>query len=415
MKRLSFIVCLLTFVWLAGCARAPIKDVSQAMRPTKVPENLQDDLGLFDFSRVLSINIERLKSYGAPLEVMRFGPVTVSREVYVVALQELVDALTADPSGRLFFNQLKENFEFYEVYGDEQWGSVFITSYFEPVIKGRRTPKKPYVQPLYGLPSDLVMVNLGEYARVFPKLRPYQEAIIEEKSRDGWLRGRLVKESSLSVVPYFTREEIDDKSALKNGAPVLCYVDPIDAFFLHIQGSGRVVMPDGQELRVGYAGQNGHPYMPIGKLLLDVIPIEKMSAQKIETHLRSLDIKSARKIMNANSSYIFFNRQEASALTSFGVEAQPGRTIATDPKYFPKGAMAYLEYEKPEFADTMSDEVREFKKSARFVLDQDIGGAIRGPHRVDLFWGRGADSARVSGVMRNPGRLYYILPKKRAL
>jgi membrane-bound lytic murein transglycosylase A len=244
--------------------------------------------------------------------------------------------------------------------------------------------------------------------------------IINEKSRDGLLRGRLIQkkgDSDLSalVVPYYSREEIDTTPVLKGQAKILCYVEPVDAFFLQIQGSGTVHLGKNKELRLGYAAQNGYTYKAIGKLLFDVIPKEQMTAQKIAAHLRTLPRADQQKILNQNPSYVFFQILEGSSKSYFGADVVPGRTIATDPKYFPKGALAFLEYDKPQFAEGVVDSAQSFSKSARFVLDQDTGGAIRGPHRVDLFWGSGPESERVSGVMRNNGRLYYILPRIKAL
>ncbi|MCB0350781.1 MAG: murein transglycosylase A [Bdellovibrionales bacterium] len=406
----------LTFL-AVGCARAPIKSVDQSMRKADAPREIQDDLALLDLGEALLANIERLKAISGSSS-LRFGKIEIEKSKYVESLEYLLSALNADSSGELFLKTLKSEFDFYEVYGgDSGWGSVFVTSYYEPVIKGSLKKNKTYTQALYEAPSDMIKVDVKEFARVFPILESYQSVVIE-KSRDGALRGRLIKEDGadrLSVVPYYSREEIDVQGKIRKTAKVICYVEPIDAFFLQIQGSGRVELTNGKELRVGYAAQNGHGYRAIGKALFDIIPKEEMTAQKIKNHLRSLPADEAQKIMNLNPSYVFFQKQESEPLSFFGTEVVAGRTIATDQMYFPKGALAYLQYEKPIFSDDESDVAQEFTKSSRFVLDQDTGGAIRGPGRVDLFWGRGKLAAQASGVMRNPGRLYYILPKKNAL
>jgi membrane-bound lytic murein transglycosylase A len=417
-----FAVLLVNIFLVISCARAPIKSVDQAMRPTKTPEILYDDLDLVDLKSALDADIARIKTYNAPLDILKFGPEIISKDVYIAALTDLANSLTLDVTGQIFYKKLREEFEFFEVYGDESWGDVFITSYYEPVIQGRLKKKKPYTQPLYTVPTDMVLVDMNEFTKAFSALKPIQD-VVTEKARDGMLRGRQVATrdaasgdvSPTKVVPYFSREEIDTQNVLKNTAKIICYVEPVDAFFLQIQGSGRVQLPGGEEIRVGYAAQNGHPYKAIGKALFDIIPKEQMTAQKIESHLRSLSSQEAQKLMSINPSYVFFKKQETLPLSFFGAEVVTGRTIATDQKYFPKGALAYLEYEKPEFVSSETNDVKEFKKTSRFVLDQDAGGAIRGPHRVDLFWGRGPEAAKVSGVMRNRGRLYYILPKVRAL
>jgi len=191
----------------------------------------------------------------------------------------------------------------------------------------------------------------------------------------------------------------------------LAWVDPIDAFFLEIQGSGVVKFPNGKELRLGYAAQNGHPYVPIGKHLIGVIPKEKITLRAIEDHLRSLPPEESRKIMNLNPSYVFFRKLQGAGLTYFGTEVSAGRTIATDQAFFPKGALAYLEFEKPNFSSAVDAEPVSWTKTARFVFDQDTGGAIRGPHRVDLFWGKGSDAKQAAGVMKGKGRLVYMVPR----
>jgi membrane-bound lytic murein transglycosylase A len=412
--KFEVLVCFFLFV---GCARAPIKDPVQALRLSSAPEILGDDAGFSNLYSALKSDIEKLKTLNGS-GVLVFGPESISRADYVAGLEELSSTLEKDPGGELFLKTVKENFHFYEVYGnDKGWGDVFVTSYYEPVIQGRLKPEGTYTQPLYETPKDLLTINTSEFARIFPALKPYQE-IIQEKSRDGVLRGRLDKQS---VVPYYSRKEIDEEGQIKKNANVICYVDPVDAFFLQIQGSGEVILPKGEIVHVGYSEQNGHPYSAIGKLLFDKIPKEKMTAQKIVQYLHSLSKVESQKILSTNASFVFFKNTGSEPLTSFGAVAEPGRTIATDPKYFPKGTLAFLEYERPKFKDgaadsaSTDDDVLEFTKTARFVLDQDVGGAIRGPGRVDLFWGRGDEAQRVSGVMRNPGRLYYILPNKRAL
>lgn len=475
-------------VILGGCARAPIRDASEAMRPTSAPRSgLQDDMQLADLARAIDAQIAQLRR-GDSAALMQFGARKISRGEYALALQALSQSLQNDLSGAQFYSKIKNEFEFFEVYGDKNWSEVFVTSYFEPVLRGSKKKRGPFTQPLYGYPKDMVTVNLNAFAQTQTSpvaVANYSRNVTDNIARDGYLRGRIDAQGERKmVVPYYSRKEIEGQnSVLKNQAEVLCYVDPVDAFFLQIQGSGQVEFADGTTMQLGYAGQNGHPYRAIGQALFHVIPKETMTAQKIESHLRGLPSRSAQKIMNENPSYVFFQKIQTAPLTSFGNEVQPGRTIATDPRYFPKGALGFLIYQKPKFARTMSDlliakaeassasaassgdsagsdagvavaaraeadaapvlaekptanggvgvaaplplqqplplpddpSVKdapvEFETSSRFVLDQDTGGAIRGPHRVDLFWGRGAEAAKVSGVMRHPGRLYYLVPK----
>ncbi|MEZ4873580.1 MAG: MltA domain-containing protein [Bdellovibrionales bacterium] len=292
-------------------------------------------------------------------------------------------------------------------------GKVFITSYFEPVLEGRLTKTSKYSQPLYGRPKDMTLVDLGEFSRLLPQLEPIKDKVLEQKSSGAVVRGRLVERSGAlpKVVPYYDREQIDDKNLLNSDvAEVLAYVDPIDAFFLQIQGSGVVVLPNGKRIRVGYDSQNGHPYVAIGKYLFDVIPRENMSLQAIEEHLRSLPPEQAQAILNKNPSYVFFRKLDSRGITYFGTEVQSGRTIATDYRYFPKGALCLLNFDIPIFESPKDDVPRDWLPVSRLVFDQDTGGAIRGPGRVDLFWGEGEEAKQAAGVMKQPGRLVYLLP-----
>lgn len=418
MKWVSVLFVAIGF--LIGCARGPIKSPEDAMRIAKEPPAMADDMNFALLAEGLEATAKRLKEFETPLQTLKFGPFEIPKDQYIQMLEVLAARLREDPTGVSYIHTLQSEFVALEVYGSDEWGKIFMTSYYEPMIEGSAKKTRKYSQPLYGIPEDMVIVKMREFSQRFSSLREFQEKVFEQKSRDGALRGRLVKESARdgtaftvpTIVPYWSRDEIDSSDQpLKNRAKVLAWVDPVDAFFLQIQGSGKVKLPDGKLLRVGYAAQNGHPYVAIGQYLFDKIPREKMSQQKIEKYLRSLPAAEMQKIFNLNPSYVFFTEIEGEPRAFLGTEVVPGRTVATDQKYFPKGALAYLEYEKPSFANADEEEPLGFTKSSRFVLDQDTGGAIRGPHRLDLFWGTGRDAAQVSGVMRNPGRLYYLFPK----
>ena len=246
-----------------------------------------------------------------------------------------------------------------------------------------------------------------------PELAILQAKPLEQRSRANVLRGRLLpaeKEGIPKVSAYPNRAVIYEQGLAKQ-AKVLAWVDPIDAFFLEIQGSGVVRLKNSKEIKVGYAGQNGHPYVAIGKHLLEIIPRERLTSHSIESHLRSLPIEEARKIMQLNPSYVFFQPLQTSGITFLGTEVAPGRTIATDQSLFPKGTLAFLEFEKPTFSSASDVVAASWQPASRFVLDQDTGGAIRGPHRVDLFWGRGSEAKQAAGVMKNKGRLVYFVPR----
>jgi membrane-bound lytic murein transglycosylase A len=393
---------------LTNCARAPIKSPDQAMRVAKTPPvAFADDMNFEGLAEGILKDVTRLKSFGDPVQVLKFGPFQIAKDKYIESLEVLGARLQEDPTGSTFLQTLQSEFVSLEVYGSDEWGKVFITSYYEPVIDGSPKRTKKFTQPLYGVPDDMVLIKLREFPGV---------------SGAGTVRGRLIKAAERpdgaasaplpTVVPYWSRQDIDSESApLKKTAKILAWVDPVDSFFLQIQGSGKIKFADGRLIRVGYAAQNGQSYVAIGQYMFDKIPKDKMSQQKIEKYLRSLPVADQQALLNMNPSYVFFSEIDGEPKAFLGTEVVAGRTIATDTKYFPKGALGYLEYDKPTFATPDDDEPQATSKSSRFILDQDTGGAIKGAHRLDLFWGSGREAAQVSGVMRNAGRLYYLFPK----
>lgn len=415
MKTAAPFIFLALLLLASGCARLPIKTVQESMRKTVAPALLEDDLGLSSLREGIRTNAEFLRKKGRLDDIMVFGPRSVRQEDYIKALEMLLADTDGMTDVREFAGVLKAEFDFYEVYGKKEWGEVFITSYYTPVIEGSTIPTPRFPQPLYGVPPDLVWVNLNSFARRFPEMMPWQGLPNEQKTKPGILRGRLCpcpeKGCVPEVAPYYSRKEIDEERRLADQGLEFAWLDPIDCFFLQIQGAGVVNLDNGMRLRVGYASQNGHPYVAIGKFMYDVIPPQKMSMQAIRRHLKTMAPDELQEMLNKNPSYVFFRTLPGDPVTYLGTEVVDGRTIATDTRFFPKGALAYLEFEKPEFPDEEAEEPTGWVKTSRFVLDQDTGGAIRGPDRVDLYWGEGRIAEQHAGVMKNQGRLYYLVPK----
>jgi membrane-bound lytic murein transglycosylase A len=412
--------------WVFSCARLQIVEPSRAMRPAKathLPEHFEqgDRQSLIE---ALEVQIEYWQKREKGLsEDSRwtgdwiFGPQQVNQEEYLAATQELLRYIKSEtPDNQQLDQYLRQNFDFYEVYGRDNWGEVLVTSYFEPLIEGRNKAKPPYTQALYRRPPDMVLIELGEFAEALPSLADLKGKLLEKKPPPSVVRGRLIssldQEGLPRVVPYPDREAIDRLELLKGQGLELCYVDPIEAFFFHIQGSGRVQLPGGKSLHLTYHAQNGRPYYAIGRELLDVIPKEKMSLQRIEFYLRSLEREKQEEILFKNPSYVFFQEApEKKGITYQGTPVVAQRTIATDRRLFPKGALAILEMERPQFSSPEEIEPSAWTQQTRLVVDQDTGGAIRGPGRVDFFWGAGKEAERAAGVMKNPGRLIYLVPK----
>lgn len=244
----------------------------------------------------------------------------------------------------------------------------------------------PYRTPVYARPMDMVTADLG---------------LFREEWKGKTLVGRVVEGR---LRPFPPRAEIEAGALEGEGLEILWIDDPVDGFFLHIQGSGRVAMNDGRIVRLGYAGQNGHPYVAIGRELIErgAIPRERMSMQAIRAWLKN-NPDDAPRLMASNPSFVFFRELKGPGpIGAHGVPLTPGRSLAVDRSFIPLGVPVWLDTTDPLSPET---------PLRRLVVAQDTGGAIRGPVRGDLFWGFGADAAAKAGPMKQAGRYYLLLPK----
>lgn len=270
-----------------------------------------------------------------------------------------------------------------------------FTGYYEPSLRGSRRRHGPYQTPLHARPRDLVEVDLGEFRED-----------LEGRRIAGRIEGTRLR-------PYPDREAIAAGALAGRGLELVWVDDPVDAFFLQVQGSGRVVMEDGTELRLGYAAQSGHPYTAIGRELVDrgEMTLEEVSLQSIRRWLEAHPEEAA-EVMAVNASYVFFRRLEGPGpLGSLGVPLTPGRSLAVDRRFLPLGAPLWLDAlvpHVPEGAEAPAGD----RRLQRLVVAQDTGGAIRGPVRGDLFWGPGDRAEVVAGHMKHPGRLWLLLPRE---
>jgi membrane-bound lytic murein transglycosylase A len=296
----------------------------------------------------------------------------------------------------IFFQYIKENYRFYRSSAKE----VLITGYYEAQLRGSLKQSEGYNFPLYKKPEDLIVIDLSK----FPI---YQD----HKGLPKVLKGRFL-EKKKRIHPYYSRQEIDSMQVLSGRDLEIIWVDdPIDVFFLQIQGSGIVQLDSGEIKRVNYAESNGHPYRAIGRLLIDrqLLTRENMSMQSIRKYLQDHP-EEMEEIFNYNPSYIFFREVKVGPLGCLGVPVTPYRSIATDSSLFPQGALGYLRTEVPEFDD--QGQVKVWKPFEGFVLNQDTGGAIRTPGRVDFFTGHGQQSELVAGHMKQQGMFYFLVKKE---
>jgi peptidoglycan lytic transglycosylase A len=270
----------------------------------------------------------------------------------------------------------------------------FLTGYYEPIVEGSRLPTQEYTVPLYRRPDDLIVGNKPLTGPNFPN--------------KGVKIFRRVGKKKL--VPYYERSEIDN-GALDGRHLEICYLkDPVDAFFIHIQGSARVRLEDGTVLRVNYDGHNGHPYLPVGSVLIQrkIYTKDEMSMDRIREWMAA-NPDEGRAVRYMNKSYVFFritelaDHQEAEGAQ--GVPLTAGRSIAVDKALHVYGTPFFIEGDLP-IADSRSQ-----TKFRRLMLAQDTGSAIIGPARADIYWGAGEEAASVGGRIKHNARFTMLMPK----
>jgi len=263
-------------------------------------------------------------------------------------------------------------------------GDGFATGYYEPEIAGSRTRAPGYDVPIYRRPPDLIDVPLGDFA-----------ASLKGRTVRGRVQGN-------KLVPYPTRAEISAGALAGRGLELAWAADAYEAFFLEIQGSGRLRLPDGEVLRIGYDGQNGRDYLAIGRLLIEQGRLERGKAGMAEilAWLRA-NPAEAPAVLNANGSKIFFRFLTGEGpIGALNVPVTPRVSVAADPAFIPLGA--------PLLVDTVL--TRSGEAFAALMVAQDTGGAIKGANRIDLFLGAGADAAATAGAQSAPARIILLIP-----
>ena len=280
---------------------------------------------------------------------------------------------TAPRDARAFFSRWFETIQIAD-------GKAHATGYYEPEIAGSRERRRGYEVPIYGRPSDLVDVDLGAFSADLKGKR---------------IRGRVAGQS---FVPYFERREIE-QGAIHDRAPIIAYAaDPVEIFFLQIQGSGRLRQPDGSVIRIGFASQNGRDYTGIGALMRDrgLLKPGGASMQGIMAYLREHP-EEGREIMWENKSFVFFQELKgAGPLGSLGLPVTGNASAAVDPRFVPLGGLIFLSMDRAE--------------ANGLWVAQDTGGAIKGTNRVDTFWGAGEEARAIAGGMNSRGTGWLLVP-----
>jgi membrane-bound lytic murein transglycosylase A len=291
---------------------------------------------------------------------------------------------------RLFFETF---FTPHRISGTQSAG--LLTGYYEPLVKGSRIPDATFKIPIYRRPADLVNVvaesERGAKSAAYTHLR---------KTGHG-------------LEPYLTRAEIEQGGLKGQGLELMYFKDPVDVFFMQIQGSGRVELPDGEKVRVTYDGKNGYPYTSIGRVLIDAgqLTAEAMSLKALKQWLRA-DRERAKALMWKNQSYVFFREltgdEAKGAMGVNGIPLQPGRSLAVDTSFHAIGTPIYVD--APEI--THATKTGGFR---RLMIAHDVGSAIKGSERGDIYFGSGDDAGRLAGITKQPGRFFVLLPEAKAL
>ena len=371
------------FLWLAiaiGVAGCAVRVTIPLPLAT-----LNDDLDVTSLRMAIGQSLAYLQKLPADQAVGEQPRLLTAHEIKnsLIAFNRLLDR----PHRReCLAREIAAGFELIASSAESQQAEVLFTGYYQPVINASLTRTDDYRFPIYAVPADLIA-----------------------HEQDGARKlGRIENDV---LVPYYSRREIDQLGVLRGRDLEIAWVkDPIDLFFLHIQGSGLLRFADGRELTVGYAGQNGLAYRSIGRLLIDSgrVAKEEMSMQRLRRYLTENPAEQD-EVFAYNESYVFFGLSDGDAVGSLGVPITAGRSIATDSRLFPRGALALIQTDIPIIG--AQGELAGWRPVTRFVLNQDTGGAIRGQQRADYYFGTGEEAGAMAGYMNRSGRIYFLVLK----
>jgi membrane-bound lytic murein transglycosylase A len=392
---LFYLLLVLIFAGFLGCrnqkkVRYPRGNPLVKVAKSDLPEFrdtlfLQDLKASIDQSLVYFNRVPATRTYD-------YGPDVYTAAHMILSLESFKSFLSTRPSPKELNGFIRENYTVYKSVGGSN-KDVLFTGYFEPTYPGSRIPGPEYPWPVYSMPDDLFQIDLSEFSDAYKNHKRLMARIDAEARR---------------VRPYYTRAQINNQPDFSDKArPVVWLANRIDRFFLEIQGSGRVALAHGGIMRLHYAGVNGRKYSAVGKYLIDKneVPKEKMSMQAIRewltTHPDRMD-----EVLITNESFVFFKEGEGGPFGCIGVAVTPVRSIATDTKLFPKGGLAFIQTALPVGVGQPKEN---WPRASLFVLNQDTGGAIKGPGRVDLFCGAGDWADYTAGHMVARGQLYFLV------
>lgn len=428
LRSFGFLVLILLFLF-TGCAPSPVirRDTPKPVPPvaTPFPEKLPTEIAVSkppivykdtgivyplipvepgEFSFIgddldmasLVLAVERSLIYYdrlAPGLQYRIGDTLYSVQDLKESLQLFLKICLTTASDEERNSKILESFDIYQSSGNGETGKIVYTGYYEPILKGSLQKTDRFRYPVYRVPDDAVVVYLGKF---FSKYKGER------------LVGRVEKGQ---LVPYPSRAEIDGAGCLTGkGLEIVWVEDPVELFYLHIQGSGKIILPDGTEMRINYAQSNGRAFKGASSCLLEngKITSSEVSHQNVKKYLQ--EHPEDLELLYKNESYIFFRTVDAGPVGALDVPLTGGRSLASDPAIFPKGGLVLIKARKPILDE--AGNLQSWKPFSRFALLQDTGGMIKGPGRIDLFCGSGKEAEHIAGSIKEKGTLYFIVKKK---
>ncbi|MGE3541229.1 MAG: murein transglycosylase A [Candidatus Tectimicrobiota bacterium] len=327
--------------------------------------------------------------------LLPFGDRQVPVRTLLQTLETFQQLLDTAPTAAAFNRALHEQFEVVQSPGRNTRGEVLFTGYYEIILDGSLVASPQFPYPLYKRPPDLL--DAGS---------------VPATSRHGQASLSSSALPRTETAAYYTRREIDEAGKLRGrGLELFWLRNPVDGYFLHVQGSGQIRLPNGQIRRVNYAGSNGHPYASIGRILIAEgrVPREGMSLQSLRRYFREAPQEMTR-VLYQNPRYIFFRQVDQGPQGNLGFLLVPGRSVATDQSVFPPAGLAFVHMQQPVL--NAQGDIVSWQPTSRFVFSHDTGSAITGPGRIDLFWGSGPQAEIAAGHMQHTGSLFFLLKRQ---
>ncbi len=390
-------IFLAILIFLFSCKKAPekrVEDPSKAVYLVRINYPVfWDDLNFKGLETAIKRNLEYLERL-SPFFEFRYGKDTYTCRDVIESQKFLLDFIKKNPTVDELNRMIMKNYVLYRAAGRAKKGDVLFTGYYEPVFEARLKPDSVFRYPIYRRPEDMIVIDLSLFSERFRGQR-----IIAR------IEGR-------KILPYYSREQIELQGVLKGRGLEIAYLkDPLEIMILQIQGSGKLLLPDGRVLNVGYSISNGRPFRSIGRYLVEkgYLKKDELSLQAIKRLVQE-NPEIYRELARYNPSYVFFKVKKDGPRGNINVVLTSGRSIALDYRLFPKGALAFIETKIP-VVDSEGN-LSGWKKIKRFVLNQDTGGAIRGAGRCDLFFGTGKMAGIAAGYMKQKGSLYLLVKRK---